>query len=144
MTVKDMIKNGTTEEQLMNMLKDQIKDAKTAIAAEEAKANKAKENEGKVAAARALAVDAVINYLDVLGVINKDTLDKEDMAEIDKSVKSLENEFVKYHSLMNSLTGLFEKMDKLPLKTSKAPIVKKSTEDLDVDDIITSFLKSLD
>ena len=128
-SVKEMLLDGATEADLMNILKTQIEKAQTEIDED----NKAKAKEAKkaetVAAARKEATIAVINYLKALDLIEDDKYTEEDLNEICEEMKQYEKTLFRWNDLVDVLTG--------NLKKDKTHIENKT------DDIIERFLRDL-
>ena len=124
-SLKDCLLAGATEEDLMKMLKDQIKEAKDEIAAEQ-KAKEEEVNKHKaVTEARTAMVVSLTKYLTALGLL-EDELTEEEIADICEAIENLEKD------------NFF----------SFIPVKKKSsrateTHDLDIDNIIEEFLRTL-
>lgn len=136
LTVKDMIQKGFSEDAMIDMLKDQIKDAKAEIAAENKDKTKAKTTDPNRAAAREAAIVALGNYLVSLGLLPDDFMTDEEKNKLCAELAEAEEEFIKYREFMELLHDAFGGSEK--------PRVKQHKEEPDADSIIAGFLKSLE
>ena len=148
-SIKEMLLEGATEDELLNILKSQINAAQTEIDED----NKAKAKEAEkaetVAATRKSAITAIINYLNALDLI-PDDLTEEELNEIyeelEKEMEKYEKTFLRWNgfivNMLNNADSLKEekKEKKYPLK--KLDSIKVSINE-DADDIIEKFIRDL-
>lgn len=128
-SVKEMLLDGATEADLMNILKTQIEKAQTEIDED----NKAKAKEAKkaetVAATRKEATIAVINYLKALDLIEDDKYTEEDLNEICEEMKQYEKTLFCWNDLVDVLTGNLKK-DKTHIENETDDIIERFLRDL--------------
>ena len=144
-SVKDMIQEGVTEDQMITMLKKQIDDAKDEIAAEQERINKAK----KAAAAkkkldpdvtRKNAMKACYEHMVALGLV-EDNFTDEEIDELCDSLKEAEEHFASYQRILNLCKMITEDDD----DEVKEPLSAKTNSKLaDADSIIARFLEDLE
>lgn len=147
-SIKEMLLEGATEDELLNILKNQINAAQTEIDED----NKAKAKEAEkaetVAATRKAATTAIINYLNALNLV-PDELTEEEFNEIyeelDKEIEKYEKFFTRYNDLISILISANtlkeeKKEEKHPLKGFSN--IKVSVDE-DADDIIKNFIRDL-
>ena len=132
-SIKEMLLSGTTEDDLMEILKSQIKEAKDEI--DEDNKTKAKEAEKAetVAAARKAATTATINYLKALEVISDDLTEKE-LDEICKEVEKNEKSLFRPFNFLDSILNKSKKNE---------PSKKNEYTEEDIDNIVKLFLEEL-
>ena len=134
LSVKDMLQNGMTEQDMFTELQKQIETAKEEIAKEEAA--KQKVNDAKLAKTRRAAIKACHDHMVALGLIETE-LTSEEIDEVCESLKEAEDRLaavLKYANLLH--------LDE-PKKLERG---KHATIDMDmdaVDDIISEFLDGL-
>ena len=148
-SIKEMLLEGATEDELLNILKNQINAAQTEIDED----NKAKAKEAEkaetVAITRKSAITAIINYLNALNLVPDDLTEE----ELDEIYKELDKEMEKYEKVLSHWNGFIinmlanagspkgeKKEEKHPLK--KLDSIKVSINE-DADDIIKNFIRDL-
>lgn len=97
--IKDALNNGISFDDLMHNFEDALKDAQDEIDKE--KANTA--NKAGVDRCREDLMVALITYLDVIGVLDVDTVSEEDMEKLEDILKNFENEMTKMLTIINMI-----------------------------------------
>ena len=133
--VKGMLLNGTTKEEMLKSLEDEIAAAQEEIAAEVAKEKAEKEKAVHVDELRDAVIHAAIDYLDALNIINKEDFSEEDFRTASKAVKDSENRFKDSMVFWDQIQNSFEKRSKEHMN-----LVSKM---MDSDRELREFLKSL-
>lgn len=144
MDIKDVLKSGdaTADELLAQFQKDLMKaqrevDAEKAKEAAEAKAKASKDaNLEKV---RNVMIDAVMNYLVALGVVDDD-LDDEDRADLVKAIKSAEKEMIEQ---MNALNELKEILGSVKPSHTECHSKSKDKPKMNDDEVLAKFLAQI-
>ena len=157
LSVTDLLKAGTSEKELHDMLQDQIKSAKTAIAAEQEKKNERRQARINQAKTRKAAIKACYAHLVSLGII-EDNMTEKDFDEICDELEEKEDLIRTYVDNMKSFEKLFgsdedddesnedngDGKSSTSHHSNKLARGKRSSVALDPDDIIYRFLKSLE
>ena len=103
-SVKEMLQKGMTPEDIQKQIQNEIDIAQGEIAAEKTKARLAEEEKKKQEAkkseieeARLEMLDAMIDYLSLIGVISDDDIDDEDIDALDEILINIEEnvDFIK-------------------------------------------------
>lgn len=136
-TVKDMLNNGFSPEQMLNNLQREIAEAQAQIDAEKKAAEaatKAKREEALIEA-RINIADALIDYIEALEIFPVEVMDETTTEDVVELLKELEDQIKAYAKMINILGDLKKEQ-------------KKSTivhPEMSIDDkIIYDFLKSLE
>lgn len=122
--LKDALRGGVTPEQMMDDFAKQLAAAQREVAIEQAAANSTDLDE-----ARADMVDAIIDYLIAMGLVDEDAVDTDEMADdLVAALKEAEQELAATKPLLDMLRRM-----------------KAESEDTErtSDDVIGEFLKSL-
>ena len=149
-SIKEMLLEGATEDELLNILKSQINAAQTEIDED----NKAKAKEAEkaetVAATRKAATIAIINYLNALNLV-PDELTEEELNEIyeelEKEMEKYEKTFLRWNGFIINMLADAESSKEEKKKEEKYPLkgfsnIKVSVDE-DADDIIKNFIRDL-
>ena len=133
--VKDMLLSGVSKEELIDALEKEITAAQKEI--DEAEAAKAKEKESNDALkqAREKMILAIVEYLDFVGIIDKNIINSEDIEEIGNAVAEVEKDYFPLMLFTSKIKGVKGK------KSTKD--TTSTNKSIDADDIIKEFLKSL-
>lgn len=135
-SVKDMLVSGSTAEELLESLRDEIERAQAEIAAE----NKAKENT-LVMTRETLAV-ALMDYITALNILPAEVMAEMTMEDAIEIIKSVEDQIMTYASIASLAAGLG--IEPKPASRGKRADVCKCKEMTPADEeIIREFLKSL-
>lgn len=122
--LKDALRGGITPEQMMDDFAKQLATAQREVAMEQAAANSTDLDE-----ARADMVDAIIDYLIAMGLVDEDVVDTDEMADdLVAALKEAEQELAATKPLLDMLRKMKAESEK---------------EDRTPDDVIGEFLKSL-
>lgn len=132
-SVKDMLKSGSTEEDLRKMFEEQLSAALKDVAAEKEKEKKAKEKKANLDETRKAAIKACYNHMVALGLADTSFTD-EDIDDVCKTIEIAEEGLKRYCNGMQALKNIEKTINKKDSKT---------TNDIDADDIIEDFLKDL-
>lgn len=97
--IKDALNNGISFDDLMRNFEDALEDAQDEIDKE--KANTA--NKANVDRCRKDLMTTLIAYLDVIGVLDIDTVFEEDMNKLEDILKNFENEMTKMMTIINMI-----------------------------------------
>lgn len=128
-TVKDMLKSGITPEELMANLQKEIADAQAELSGETANIDEV----------RADLVDAMLDYVVALGLIEENDINDEDVEMLTEMLKNAEEEMmaqVKFLTMMKNALGKSMEIKKAETAPVKEPQV-------DSDAILRNFLRSL-
>ena len=148
-SIKEMLLEGVTEDELLNILKNQINAAQTEIDEDNKVKAKEAEKAEAVAVTRKAAITAIINYLNALNLVPDDLTEKElneIYKELDKEMEKYEKTFLHWNGfiinmLANADSPKEEKKEKkYPLK--KLDSIKVSIDE-NADDIIKNFIQDL-
>lgn len=131
-TIREMLESGMTREQIIALVNDEA----TNYEKEKAAADNKALNE-----ARGFLADAIIDYVNALGIIDYDVSDE----EIDEIVKDIENILSDFEEETVAAFKRIKKMDKFMEKIKnetgeKEPAANKKMTD---DDILKAFIRSL-
>ena len=129
---KERLAAGETVEDLMKEMQNQIVAAARELDTEK-KNEKQKKKEQKIEQTRALLIQAILNYLDAVGVVPMDTVTKEEVDTLRDMFKEMEAEIVAIAPILENLRNA--EKDKKEKKFG----FSKATEDI----ILKDFLKSL-
>lgn len=122
--LKDALRGGITPEQMMDDFAKQLATAQREVAMEQATATSTDLDE-----ARADMVDAIIDYLIAMGLIDEDAVDTDEMADdLVAALKEAEQELAATKPLLDMLRRMKTESEK---------------EERTPDDVIGEFLKSL-
>lgn len=128
-TVKDMLKSGIAPEELMANLQKEIADAQAELSGETANIDEV----------RADLVDAMLDYVVALGLIEENDINDEDVEMLTEMLKNAEEEMmaqVKFLTMMKNVLGKSMEIKKAETAPVKEPQV-------DSDAILRNFLKGL-
>lgn len=128
-TVKDMLKSGIAPEELMANLQKEIADAQAELSGETANIDEV----------RVDLVDAILNYVITLGLIEENDIDDEDVEMLTEMLKNAEAEMmaqVKFLTMMKNMLGKSMEIKKAETAPVKEPQV-------DSDAILRNFLRGL-
>lgn len=122
--LKDALRGGITPEQMMDDFAKQLATAQREVAMEQAAAQNTDLDE-----ARADMVDAIIDYLIAMGLVDEDVVDTDEMADdLVAALKEAEQELAATKPLLDMLRRMKAENE----NTERTP-----------DDVIGEFLKSL-
>lgn len=128
-TVKDMLKNGIAPEELMANLQKEIADAQAELSGETANIDEV----------RIGLVDAMLDYVVALGLIEENDINDEDVEMLTEMLKNAEEEMmaqVKFLTMMKNVLGKSMEIKKAETAPVKEPQV-------DSDAILRNFLRGL-
>ena len=128
-TVKDMLKSGIAPEELMANLQKEIADAQAELSGETANIDEVRTN----------LVDAMLDYVVALGLIEENDIDDEDVEMLTEMLKNAEAEMmaqVKFLTMMKNMLGKSMKIKKTETAPTKEP-------QIDSDAILRNFLRGL-
>lgn len=128
-TVKDMLKSGIAPEELMANLQKEIADAQAELSGETANIDEV----------RADLVDAMLDYVVALGLIEENDINDEDVEMLTEMLKNAEEEMmaqVKFLTMMKNVLGKSMEIKKAETAPVKEPQV-------DSDAILRNFLRGL-
>ena len=128
-TVKDMLKSGIAPEELMANLQKEIADAQAELSGETANIDEV----------RADLVDAMLDYVIALGLIEENDINDEDVEMLTEMLKNAEEEMmaqVKFLTMMKNVLGKSMEIKKAETAPVKEPQV-------DSDAILRNFLRGL-
>ena len=128
-TVKDMLKSGIAPEELMANLQKEIADAQAELSGETANIDEV----------RADLVDAILDYVVALGLIEGNDINDENVEMLTEMLKNAEEEMmvqVKFLTMMKNVLGKSMEIKKAETAPVKEPQV-------DSDAILRNFLRGL-
>ena len=128
-TVKDMLKSGIAPEELMANLQKEIADAQAELSGETANIDEV----------RADLVDAMLDYVVALGLIEENDINDEDVEMLTEMLKNAEEEMmaqVKFLTMIKNVLGKSMEIKKAETAPVKEPQV-------DSDAILRNFLRGL-
>lgn len=128
-TVKDMLKSGIAPEELMANLQKEIADAQAELSGETANIDEV----------RIGLVDAMLDYVVALGLIEENDINDEDVEMLTEMLKNAEEEMmaqVKFLTMMKNVLGKSMEIKKAETAPVKEPQV-------DSDAILRNFLRGL-
>lgn len=128
-TVKDMLKSGIAPEELMANLQKEIADAQAELSGETANIDEV----------RIGLVDAMLDYVVALGLIEENDINDEDVEMLTEMLKNVEEEMmaqVKFLTMMKNVLGKSMEIKKAETAPVKEPQV-------DSDAILRNFLRGL-
>ena len=128
-TVKDMLKSGIAPEELMANLQKEIADAQAELSGETANIDEV----------RADLIDAMLDYVVALGLIEENDINDEDVEMLTEMLKNAEEEMmaqVKFLTMMKNVLGKSMEIKKAETAPVKEPQV-------DSDAILRNFLRGL-
>ena len=128
-TVKDMLKSGIAPEELMANLQKEIADAQAELSGETANIDEV----------RADLVDAMLDYVVALSLIEENDINDEDVEMLTEMLKNAEEEMmaqVKFLTMMKNVLGKSMEIKKAETAPVKEPQV-------DSDAILRNFLRGL-
>ena len=148
MDIYDMMKQGKTQEEIFELFKQESKNAREAIAKEEAAAReaeaKAKESEAKAALldeARAHLINAILAYSQAFAPDMK--YSDEDIAELEAMLKASEAEMEAMFHMGKTMANLADAFGNKSKKNSKNFEVAVNLDQAAMDKAIEKFLKGL-
>lgn len=128
-TVKDMLKSGIAPEELMANLQKEIADAQAELSGETANIDEVRTD----------LVDAMLDYVVALGLIEENDIDDEDVEMLTEMLKNAEAEMmaqVKFLTMMKNMLGKSMEIKKTETAPTKEP-------QIDSDAILRNFLRGL-
>ena len=128
-TVKDMLKSGIAPEELMANLQKEIADAQAELSGETANIDEVRTD----------LVDAMLDYVVALGLIEENDIDDEDVEMLTEMLKNAETEMmaqVKFLTMMKNMLGKSMEIKKTETAPTKEP-------QIDSDAILRNFLRGL-
>lgn len=128
-TVKNMLKSGIAPEELMANLQKEIADAQAELSGETA----------NIVEVRADLVDAILDYVVALGLIEENDINDEDVEMLTEILKNAEEEMmaqVKFLTMMKNVLGKSMENKKTETAPTKEP-------QIDSDAILRNFLRGL-
>lgn len=128
-TVKDMLKSGIAPEELIANLQKEIADAQAELSGETANIDEV----------RADLVDAMLDYVVTLGLIEENDINDEDVEMLTEMLKNAEEEVmaqVKFLTMMKNVLGK-------SMETKKAETAPVKEPQVDSDAILRNFLRGL-
>lgn len=128
-TVKDMLKSGIAPEELMANLQKEIADAQAELSGETANIDEVRTD----------LVDAMLDYVVALGLIEENDIDNEDVEMLTEMLKNAEAEMmaqVKFLTMMKNMLGKSMEIKKTETAPTKEP-------QIDSDAILRNFLRGL-
>lgn len=128
-TVKDMLKSGIAPEELMANLQKEIADAQAELSGETANIDEV----------RIGLVDAMLDYVVALGLIEENDINDEDVEMLTEMLKNAEEEMmaqVKFLTMMKNVLGKSMEIKKVETAPVKEPQV-------DSDAVLRNFLRGL-
>ena len=135
-SVKDMLAMGTSAEELLDSLREEIERAQAEINAE----NKVKEN--TLAMTRETLAAALMDYITALNILPAEVMAEMTMEDAIEIIKSVEDQIMTYASIASLAAGLG--IEPKPASRGKRADVCKCKEMTPADEeIIKEFLKSL-
>lgn len=137
-SVKDMLAMGTSAEELLDSLREEIERAQAEIDAE----NKAKVKETGLATARETLAATLMDYIVALDILPAEVMAEMTMEDAVEIIKSVEDQIMTYASIASLAAGLG--IEPKPASRGKRANVCKCKEMTPADEeIIREFLKSL-
>ena len=128
-TVKDMLKSGIAPEELMANLQKEIADAQAELSGETANIDEV----------RIDLVDAILDYVVALGLIEENDINDEDVEMLTEMLKNAEEEMmaqVKFLTMMKNVLGKSMEIKKVETAPTKEP-------QIDSDAVLRNFLRGL-
>ena len=128
-TVKDMLKSGIAPEELMANLQKEIADAQAELSGETANIDEVRTD----------LVDAILDYVVALGLIEENDINDEDVEMLTEMLKNAEEEMmaqVKFLTMMKNVLGKSMEIKKTETAPTKEP-------QIDSDAILRNFLRGL-
>ena len=143
-TVKDMLNNGFSPEQMLNNLQREIAEAQAQIDAEKRAAEaatKAKSDaEEALIEARINVADALIDYVEALDVLPVEVIDEIETNDVVDLLIEVEDQIKAYAQI----AGILGKLEASKPTRGKRTVVHHAVPPINIDDkIISDFLKSL-
>lgn len=126
-TVKDMLKSGIAPEELMANLQKEIADAQAELSGETANIDEV----------RVALVDAMLDYVIALGLIEEDDINNEDVEMLTEMLKSVEEEMVAQVKLFTMMKSVLGKS----METKTTTPTEKTQ--IDSDAVLRNFLRGL-
>ena len=130
--IKERLAAGESIEDLMKEMQSQV------IAAARELENEKKVNDA-LDEARAELVQAIVNYLDTMGLIPATEISDEDVKALEEILKECEEEFKVYTPVIKAMMDA----EKAKENRSKRSVVVGSKPNENYDDILKDFLRSL-
>lgn len=128
-TVKDMLKSGIAPEELVANLQKEIADAQAELSGETANIDEV----------RIDLVDAILDYVVALGLIEENDINDEDVEMLTEMLKNAEEEMmaqVKFLTMMKNVLGKSMEIKKVETAPTKEP-------QIDSDAVLRNFLRGL-
>lgn len=149
MSLTDVLRNGTSPEDIRKFFESALKDAQNEVTAEQAAKSACDKNCGEcdeldLDDCREEMVYAVLDYLTALGMIPEEMeIDDDDIDSLIEIIKEVEEEYKAKISFMKMLAAM-TKMEASKKEKEKEKVGdKKVTTKSSADDIIAQFLKGL-
>lgn len=144
-TVKDMLNNGFSPEQMLNNLQREIAEAQAQIDAEKRAAEAATKTksdaEEALIEARINVADALIDYVEALDVLPVEVIDEIETNDVVDLLIEVEDQIKAYAQI----AGILGKLEASKPTRGKRAVVHHAVPPINIDDkIISDFLKSLD
>ena len=128
-TVKDMLKSGIAPEELMANLQKEIADAQAELSGETANIDEV----------RADLVDAILDYVVALGLIEENDINDEDVEMLTEMLKNAEEEMMAQVKFLTMMKNVLSKSMEIK-KAETAPVKEPQ---VDSDAILRNFLRGL-
>jgi hypothetical protein len=131
MTIKERLESGVTAEEIMKEFSDELKAAQTEVAAQK---------DNKLTELRQTLINAIVDYIVATGIVTRENIDEEDIANLEEEFIELEEEAAAIAKLVKLMKTLDEKHG----SEDSSPRVKvKKLNAEDADKVIEEFLKRL-
>lgn len=128
-TVKDMLKSGIAPEELMANLQKEIADAQAELSGETANIDEV----------RVDLVDAMLDYVIALGLIEENDINDEDVEMLTEMLKNAEEEMMAQAKFLTMMKNVLGKS----MENKKAETAPVKEPQVDSDAILRNFLRGL-
>ena len=128
-TVKDMLKSGIAPEELVANLQKEIADAQAELSGETANIDEVRTN----------LVDAILDYVVALGLIEENDIDDEDVEILTEMLKNAEAEMMAQVKFLTMMKNVLSKS----MEIKKAETAPTKEPQIDSDAILRNFLRGL-
>ena len=128
-TVKDMLKSGIAPEELVANLQKEIADAQAELSGETANIDEVRTN----------LVDAILDYVVALGLIEENDIDDEDVEMLTEMLKNAEAEMMAQVKFLTMMKNVLSKS----MEIKKAETAPTKEPQIDSDAILRNFLRGL-